>query len=134
MSPRVLAVGWGALLILMGACGSPSAPAAPTSVAGTWSIPGRVDTPGPIFSMTLTQSGDSITGTGNAVTGGGYQPGAPGDFRVSGSYSRPCITLVLTFDIGLVERFSGRLVSASEMSGNAAANGCSQGSVDYVRG
>jgi len=130
MKPRFLAVTFGALAILTGACGSPTAPA---SIAGTWGPPLHND-PGPIFSMTLTQSGDSITGTGNSTTGDGYQPGQPGDFRVSGSYSRPCITLVYTFDAGFVERFSGRLVSTSEMSGNAAASGCSRGPVDYLRG
>lgn len=113
----MLAVRLGVLPILMGARASPTAP---TSVAGTWGIPGRVDTPGPFFSMTLTQSGDSIGGTGV------LQP-EPGNFRVSGFYSRPCITLVFTFDDDSVERFTGRLVSASEMSGNAAANGCSRG-------
>ena len=90
--------------------------------------------PGTDFLETLTQSGDSIMGTGNAIDGDGYQPGVSGDFRVSGSYSRPCITLVYTFDNGLVERFSGRLVSTSKMSGNAAASGCSRGPVDYLRG
>jgi hypothetical protein len=124
MWPRVLTVGLGALPILMGACGSPTAP---TSVAGTWGIPGRADTPGPFFSMTLTQSADSLGGTGV------IQP-EPGNFRVRGLYSRPCIMLVFTFDNGVVEQFSGRLVSGSEMSGSAAANSCSRGPVDYVRG
>lgn len=123
MRPRVLAVGVGALPILMAACLSPGAP---KSVAGTWGLAGRGDTPGPFFSMTLTQSGDSIGGTGV------IQP-VPGNFQVSGLYSSPCITLVYTFDSGFVERFSGRLVSESEMSGNSAVNSCSRGQVNYVR-
>lgn len=130
MKPRLLAVTFGAVPVLVGACGSPTAP---VGVAGTWEPPGHGNTPGPVFTMTLTQSGDSIMGTGNAITGDGYQAGAPGNFRVHGSYSRPCIALTLTYDVGSVEQFSGRLISTSEMSGSAAANGCSAGSVQYVR-
>lgn len=124
MKRRVLAVGLGAMLIFVGACSSPTAP---ISVAGTWGIAGRGNTPGPFFSMTLTQSGDSIGGTGV------YEP-VPGMFRVSGLYTPPCITLVLTYDKGTIQRFSGLLLTASEMSGNAAASGCSRGPVDYSRG
>jgi hypothetical protein len=120
---RALAFAVCALSMLMGACLSPTAP---KSVAGNWGISSRVESPGPIFSMTLTQSVDSIGGTGS------IQP-APGNFTVSGYYSSPCIWLTYTFANGFVERFSGRLMSGSEMSGDATASGCSRGPINYVR-
>lgn len=97
------------------ACSSPTSVrtqgSPPASLAGSWEIPtGGVNTPDGPWSFSLTQSGDSVSGTG------GW---ADQVFSVTGTYVRPLVTLNFTITsgpgTGTQWQDAGRLVSATEM-------------------
>jgi hypothetical protein len=83
----------------------------PLTITGAWSTwpPGTPANPAGPFGLTLSQAGDSVTGTG------GW---AASTYLVAGTYARPLVTLVLTSNqVGRVstQTLSGRAASANVM-------------------
>jgi hypothetical protein len=84
----------------------------PATITGAWSTwpPGAPTNPAGPFGLTLSQAGDSVTGTG------GW---AASTYLVAGNYARPLVTLVLTSNqvgsVGSTRTLRGRAVSATVM-------------------
>jgi len=94
------------LLAAFVACTSPTAPA---SIAGSWSSQWcNPPTPGGCTTLTLTQAGDTIGGTGQWNQD---------SFQISGHYARPQLSLTMTLggNSVLVNQYTGRLLSYTEM-------------------
>jgi hypothetical protein len=91
---RILAIA--VSIALAGCTTSPFEP--PDSIEGTWSNETRVETPAGPLVMTLSQSGDSVSGSAWWATF---------TYNVSGSYDPPNVTLTLSDATIDGERVSG---------------------------
>jgi len=107
------------LLISTLACDSTTAPS--SDVAGTWAE--KFSFPGASLVVTLDQTGN---GTGTYA----IEAGRSGTLQVTGTYRRPTVTWVLSYDYGAVEFFAGTLVDAGHISGSFAD---STGMVTFTR-
>jgi hypothetical protein len=90
------------------------------TISGTWA-----HTPiGPVYreSMTLTQNGDHVTGTGTYA----MEAGRSGPTTIDGTVSGKMLTLTITRDYGLAETFTGTLTDASHLSGMLAIESSKQ--------
>jgi hypothetical protein len=94
--------------------------------SGTWAHTAI----GPVYreSMTLSQVGDHVTGTGTYA----IEAGRSGPTTVDGTISGGTLTLTITRDYGLVESFTGRLTGATHLVGTLAIDGFAQ-SFGYVK-
>ena len=72
------------------------------TLTGTWSAYSQ-PVPGSSQTVTITQRGDQISGSGTYV----LEAGSSGGFEVSGTYQPPNVTLRLARGDGLVFEFSG---------------------------
>ena len=90
------------------------------TVAGTWVHTGI----GPVYRefMTLTQTGDRITGTGTYA----IEAGRTGPTTIDGTLSGKTLTLTITRDYGLTETFTGTLTDATHLAGTLAIDGSKQ--------
>jgi hypothetical protein len=90
------------------------------SVSGTWATTGI----GPVYreSMTLTQSGRHVTGTGQYALEAGRQ----GPTTIEGDWSSGALTLTITRDYGLRETFTGKLADATHLDGSLEIEGNKQ--------
>ncbi len=119
----VLASGVAVLL----ACAGPTAPAG--LVDGTWQVDSTTLPPPRVISMTLTQHGTKITGSGSAM---GVD--VPIAIAITGSASAltgdsAAVRLHLVFDFGysLTADFAGTLSAAGRLAGTATYVGLSSG-------
>lgn len=90
------------------------------TVTGTWAHTGI----GPVYRefMTLTQTGDRITGTGTYA----IEAGRTGPTTIDGTLSGKTLTLTITRDYGLTETFTGTLTDATHLAGTLAIDGSKQ--------
>ena len=90
------------------------------TVAGTWAHTGI----GPVYRefMTLTQTGDRITGTGTYA----IEAGRTGPTTIDGTLSGKTLTLTITRDYGLTETFTGTFTDATHLAGTLAIDGSKQ--------
>lgn len=97
-----------------------------TAVSGTWANSAI----GPYYreSMTLTQTGDHVSGTGTYA----IEAGRTGPTTIDGMLTGKTVTLAITRDYGLVETFTGSLTDATHLTGTLAMDG-SKGAFSYVR-
>jgi len=88
--------------------------------SGTWAHTAI----GPVYreSMTLSQAGAHVTGTGTYA----IEAGRSGPTTVDGTISGGTLTLTITRDYGLVESFTGRLTDATHLAGTLAMDGFAQ--------
>ena len=79
---------------------------------------------GPVYreSMTLSQVGAHVTGTGTYA----IEAGRSGPTTIDGSVSGSTLTLTITRDYGLVESFTGRPTDATHLVGTLAIDGFAQ--------
>ena len=91
------------------------------SVSGTWATTGI----GPVYreSMTLSQVGTHVTGTGEYAIEAGRQ----GPTTIAGDWSAGTLTLTITRDYGLRETFTAKLADATHLSGSLEIDGSKQG-------
>jgi hypothetical protein len=96
------------------------------TVSGTWAHKAI----GPVYreSMTLTQSGDHVTGTGTYA----IEAGRVGPTTIDGTVTGKSLKLNITRDYGVVETFTGTLTDARHLSGTLTIDG-SGSSFDYVK-
>jgi hypothetical protein len=90
------------------------------TLTGTW-----VHTAiGPVYreSMTLSQTGDHVTGTGTYA----IEAGRTGPTTVDGALSGRTVTLTIRRDYGLTETFTGSLTDATHLTGTLAINASQQ--------
>jgi hypothetical protein len=89
-------------------------------ISGTWATTGI----GPVYreSMTLAQSGSHVTGTGQYALEAGRQ----GPTTIKGDWSNGTLSLTITRDYGLSERFTGTLSDATHLSGALEIDGNKQ--------
>jgi hypothetical protein len=120
MASKVLLV----LGLLPLSCTSSLAPAA--DVQGTWAADFNV--PGASLVLDLKQSQAVIQGTGNYA----IEAGRAGTLEVSGSYSRPTITLIIGFDYGRTETYTGTVLG-SHMRGMVADSAGRQSALSFTR-
>ena len=87
------------------------------SIGGTWAHTAI----GPVYreSMTLTQTGSHVSGTGTYA----IEAGRAGPTTVAGDWSGNKLTLIITRDYGLVETFSGTLTDAKRLDGTLVIEG-----------
>jgi len=87
------------------------------TISGTWATTGI----GPVYreSMTLAQSGSHVTGTGQYALEAGRQ----GPTTIEGDWSNGTLSLTITRDYGLSERFTGKLADATHLSGALEIDG-----------
>jgi hypothetical protein len=80
---------------------------------------------GPLYreSMTLSQVGTHVAGTGTYA----IEAGRSGPTTIDGMVSGRTLTLTITRDYGLVETFTGRLTDATHLTGTLAIAGSAQG-------
>jgi hypothetical protein len=85
---------------------------------------------GPYYreSMTLTQDGNHVTGTGRYA----IEAGRTGPTTIDGALAGKSVTLTITRDYGVVETFAGTLTDARHLSGTLAIEGA-KGSFEYVK-
>ncbi len=90
------------------------------TISGTWATTGI----GPVYreSMTLAQSGSHVTGTGQYALEAGRQ----GPTTIEGDWSNGTLSLTITRDYGLSERFTGTLADATHLSGALEIDGNKQ--------
>ena len=90
------------------------------TVAGTWAHTAI----GPVYRefMTLTQTGDHVSGTGTYA----IEAGREGPTTVDGTLSGKTLTLTITRDYGLRETFSGTLTDGSHLVGTLTIEGFKQ--------
>ena len=90
------------------------------TISGTWATTGI----GPLYreSMTLAQSGSHVTGTGQYALEAGRQ----GPTTIEGDWSNGTLSLTITRDYGLSERFTGTLSDATHLSGALEIDGNKQ--------
>jgi hypothetical protein len=134
---RVLVVATGAA-IMVAACSTRQADSTspkvtddrlggPT-VVGTWV---NVAT-GPLVlyreSMTLTQTGDHVMGTGTYA----MEAGRTGPTTIEGNVAGKTLTLTITRDYGLRESFTGKLTDATHLAGTLDMDGFAQ-SFSYAK-
>ena len=89
-------------------------------ISGTWATTGI----GPVYreSMTLAQSGSHVTGTGQYALEAGRQ----GPTTIKGDWSNGTLSLTITRDYGLSERFTGTLSDATHLTGALEIDGNKQ--------
>ena len=83
-----------------------------SNLTGQWAV--TYSFPGSSFEFRLTQVADSLHGTGSYV----MEAGSAGTFDVRGAYARPAVALVLAYESGRHEYFTGQ-VERSQMVGTA---------------
>jgi hypothetical protein len=90
------------------------------TISGTWATTGI----GPVYreSMKLTQVGDHVSGEGTYA----IEAGRSGPTTIDGAFSGKTVTLTITRDYGLVERFSGTLTDATHLAGTLAIESSKQ--------
>lgn len=88
--------------------------------SGTWAHTAI----GPVYreSMTLSQVGAHVTGTGTYA----IEAGRAGPTTIDGTVSGSTLTLTITRDYGLVESFTGKLIGATHLAGTLAIDGFAQ--------
>jgi hypothetical protein len=88
--------------------------------SGTWAHAAI----GPVYreSMTLSQVGAHVTGTGTYA----IEAGRAGSTTIDGTVSGSTLTLTITRDYGLVESFTGTLIGATHLAGTLAIDGFAQ--------
>ena len=79
---------------------------------------------GPVYreSMTLSQVGAHVTGTGTYA----IEAGRSGPTTIEATVSGSTLTLTITRDYGLVESFTGKLAGATHLAGTLAIDGFAQ--------
>jgi len=87
------------------------------TVSGTWGTTGI----GPVYreSMTLRQVGTHVSGTGEYAMEAGRQ----GPTTIEGDWSAGTLTLSITRDYGLREKFTGKLADATHLTGSLEIDG-----------
>jgi hypothetical protein len=95
------------MLLLSGACESGIAPS--IDLAGTWAA--NFSIPGASLIITLDRVGN---GTGTYA----IEAGRSGTVQVTGMYARQAVALVLTYDYGQVQTFSGTLTDTNHITGS----------------
>jgi len=90
--------------------------APPADLQGTWASSFTI--PGPSLVITLSQAGDTITGSGTYV----IEAGGSGKLQVNGVYTRPAIALTLRYDNGIALTYQGTVTDAQHMNGTMADN------------
>lgn len=90
------------------------------TISGTWAHTAI----GPVYreSMTLTQAGTHVTGTGNYA----IEAGRTGPTTIAGDWAGKTLTLTITRDYGLVETFVGTMSDASHLGGTLTIEGFEQ--------
>ena len=80
---------------------------------------------GPVYreSMTLSQMGAHVTGTGTYA----IEAGRSGPTTIDGTVAGRTLTLTITRDYGLIESFTGHLTNATHLAGTLAVDGFEQG-------
>jgi hypothetical protein len=101
--PRILV----ALALLVSACGSPLSPG--PDLAGTWAE--SFSFPGESLVLTLDSSG---SGQGTYA----FEAGRSGTVQVTGTVVHSTITLVIRYDYGLIQTFTGILTDANHLMGS----------------
>jgi hypothetical protein len=96
-----------ALAVLVSACGSPASPS--PALAGTWAE--NFSFPGASLVLTLDSAGN---GRGTYA----IEAGRSGVVQVSGTVAQPTITLVIDYDYGLVQTFTGTLTDTNHLVGS----------------
>ena len=99
-----------------------------TTVAGSWVNVSATVVPLYRESMTLTQSGDRVTGKGTYA----MEAGRTGPTTIDGTLVGSSLTLTITRDYGLVETFTGKLTDAKHLSGNLVIENSKQ-SIAYAK-
>ena len=96
------------------------------TVTGTWAHTAI----GPVYRefMTLTQTGDHVSGTGTYA----IEAGREGPTVIDGAISGKTITLTVTRDYGLRETFSGTLTDPTHLVGTLVIDGFTQ-NFNYAR-
>ena len=87
------------------------------TVSGSWATTAI----GPVYreSMTLSQSGTHVTGTGAYAMEAGRQ----GPTTITGDWSGSTPTLTITRDYGLAETFTAKLADATHLTGSLEIDG-----------
>ena len=90
------------------------------TVAGNWAHTGI----GPVYRefMTLSQTGDRISGTGTYA----IEAGREGPTTIDGTLVGKTMSLTITRDYGLRESFTGTLTDASHVVGRLTIDGYAQ--------
>jgi hypothetical protein len=90
------------------------------TVAGTWATTGI----GPVYreSMTLTQTGTHVTGTGQYALEAGRQ----GPTIIEGDWVASTLTLRINRDYGVQETFTAKLTDATHLAGSLQIDGIKQ--------
>ena len=84
--------------------------------------------PGVRLTLTLTENGASIAGSGSYA----IEAGRSGTLQVTGTDSRSSIALTLQYDSGTIATFSGALTDPNHLAGTLSyASG--SGSVTFLR-
>jgi hypothetical protein len=95
--------------LFFSACESSIAPG--TDLVGTWAA--NFSVPGASLIVILDQTGN---GTGTYA----IEAGRSGTVEVTGTFTRPIVTLVIRYDYGLVRTFAGTLIDANHITGSFA--------------
>lgn len=106
-------------------CTSSLAPAA--DVQGTWAA--DLNVPGASLVLDLTQSQAVVQGTGSYA----IEAGRAGTLAASGSYARPTITLIISFDYGHTETYTGTVLDAQHMRGIVADSAGHESTLSFTR-
>jgi hypothetical protein len=96
-------------------------------LAGTWA-----HSPAPPSyreTMTLTQRGDSVSGSGTFAT----EAGLSGTTSITGTFARDSLTLFIVRDIGVTEVFAGAFKDPTHLQGTLSIDGQASTSFDYTK-
>lgn len=114
-----------ALFALIAGCTTaPTAP--PVSVEGAWSSwpAGTVANPAGPLDFVLTESNDSVSGTGTWATQ---------TYQVSGRYVKPGISLIFVSQGDTIQRFEGKVLGGEMIGADVTAQGVAGQAINYYR-
>ena len=118
-----------AILLMIGllslSCTDGLGPAA--DVQGTWDADFNI--PGAALVLDLNQSDSTVTGSGTYA----IEAGRSGTVQEIGSYSRPAISLRITYDYGRAETFTGTVLNAQHMFGTVSDSAGHTSALSFTR-
>ena len=96
-------------------------------VQGTWDA--EFNIPGAALVLDLSQSDSTVTGSGTYA----IEAGRSGTVQEIGNYSRPAISLRITYDYGRAETFTGTVLNPQHMVGTVSDSAGHTSALSFTR-
>ena len=96
-------------------------------LTGSWARP--VTLMGSGLSMTLQETGQQVTGSGNYA----IEAGRSGTYQITGTADNTSFNLTFTYDYGPTATYAGQITDASHLNGSLQQTGTTAAPTTFVR-